>query len=151
MKFSECTWYELKFGERKRQSGGIIQEGEPYERNPCAPGFEDQQMRKPHDKQIVTAKQRGILQEKCTMLSKRDLSSDKKGHFEKVQRSYDATDRDRESANNEDAQVFVHDFDLFVKVRLLDETPAILLLDLFCSKHGYSFEWKIGWNSTIGQ
>ena len=25
---------------------------------------------------------------------------------------------------NEDAQVFVHDFDLFVTVRLLDETPA---------------------------
>ena len=28
--------------ERKRQSGGIIQKGEPHERNLCAPGFEEQ-------------------------------------------------------------------------------------------------------------
>ena len=27
-------------------------------------------------------------------------------------------------------------------VRLLDETPAVLLLPILCSKHGYSFEWK---------
>ena len=45
---------------------------------------------------------------------------------------------------NEDAQVFVHDFDLFVTVRLLDGTPAVLLLDMLCSKHRYSFEWKNG-------
>ena len=45
---------------------------------------------------------------------------------------------------SEDAQVFVHDFDQFVAVRLLDETPAILLLEKLCSKHGYLFEWKNG-------
>ena len=27
-------------------------------------------------------------------------------------------------------------------MRLLDETPAVLLLPILCSKHGYSFEWK---------
>ena len=30
-----------KFRERKGQSGGIIQKGEPHERNPCAPKFEE--------------------------------------------------------------------------------------------------------------
>ena len=38
--------------------------------------------------------------------------------------------------------VFVHDLDLFATVQLLDETPAILLLQNFCSKRGYSYEWK---------
>ena len=56
MKFLGCICYETKFGKEKGQSGEIIQEGEPHERNPCAPGFEEQHLRKPHDKQIVTAK-----------------------------------------------------------------------------------------------
>ena len=33
---------------------------------------------------------------------------------------------------NEEAQVFVHDLDLFVTVQLLDETPAVLSLHKFC-------------------
>ena len=41
-KFSGCTWYKTEFGKEKRQSGGIIQKGEPHERNLCAPGFEEQ-------------------------------------------------------------------------------------------------------------
>ena len=48
----------------------------------------------------------------------------------------------RSSANNEQAEVFVHDLDLFVTVQLLDDTPAILLLHKLCSKRGYSYEWK---------
>ena len=60
IKFSGCIWYESKFGKRERQFGGIIQKGKPHERNPSAPGFEEQHLRKPHDKQIVTAKSLGI-------------------------------------------------------------------------------------------
>ena len=41
LKFSGCTWYKIEFLERKGQSGGIFQNGEPHERNPCAPGFEE--------------------------------------------------------------------------------------------------------------
>ena len=40
---------------------------------------------------------------------------------------------------NEDAQVCVHDFDLFATVQLLDAAPAIPLLHKLC---GYSYEWK---------
>ena len=32
---------KLNSGKRRGQSGGIIQKGEPHERNPCAPDFED--------------------------------------------------------------------------------------------------------------
>ena len=44
---------------------------------------------------------------------------------------------------NEDAPVYVHDLDLFVTVRSLNETSLVLLLDILCLRHGYSFEWKI--------
>ena len=53
--------------------------------------------------------------------------------------------RDWENANKREKHKFLFmNFDLFVTVRLLDETPAVLLLNTLCSKHGYSFEWKIG-------
>ena len=38
---------------------------------------------------------------------------------------------------NEEAQVYVHDLDLFVAVQLLEETPAVLSLGKLCSEHGY--------------
>ena len=43
---------------------------------------------------------------------------------------------------NEEAQVLVHDLDLFVTVQFLDETLAVLSLHKLCSKRGYSSEWK---------
>ena len=33
---------------------------------------------------------------------------------------------------------------LFVTVKLLEDTPAVLSLGRFCEKHGYSFEWTNG-------
>ena len=43
-KSQEAPGTKLEFGKEreKRQSGGIIQKSEPHERNPCAPGFEEQ-------------------------------------------------------------------------------------------------------------
>ena len=41
-KFLGCTWYETKIRERKGQSGGVIQKGEPHERNHCAPSSEEE-------------------------------------------------------------------------------------------------------------
>ena len=145
--------------ERKRQSGGISQKGQPHERNPCEPVLRNNHLRKPHDKQIVSAKQRGIWREKyvssrqkiklrfysfvkapetqkivcliwirehqCTMLSKGELSSDT---MDTLRRSKNPTcDLPQPGAVqiNEQAQVFVHDLDLFATVQLLDEAPAV--------------------------
>ena len=49
---------------------------------------------------------------------------------------------DWSSANKRVSTIFLHDFDLFVSVQVLDETPAILLLHQLCSKRGNSYEWK---------
>ena len=41
---------------------------------------------------------------------------------------------------HEEAQVFVHDLNLFVTVQLLEETPEVLSLEKLCEHHGYSYE-----------
>ena len=49
-----------------------------------------------------------------------------------------------EVQTNEEAQVFVHDLNLFVTVQVLDETPAVLSQGKLCEDHGYSNEWVSG-------
>ena len=45
---------------------------------------------------------------------------------------------------HEEAQVFVHDLNLFVTVQLLDETAAVLSLGKLCEDHGYCYGWVSG-------
>ena len=153
---------KLNSGKKKKGlSGGIIPKGEPHERNPCAPGFEEQPPEETSRQADRDSKVAWNLAIKCTMLSKRDLSSDEKGYFaEKVQKPDNGTEPwPGKVQMNENAQVFVHDFDLFVTVRLLDEMPAVLLLHLLCSKNtGIHLSGKIGetpqlatnWKSITG-
>ena len=90
--------------------------------------------------------------EKCTMLSERDLSSEKKEDISRRSKDHMTVLTGNGKVQiNEDERVFVHDFDLSVTVRLLDGTPAVLLLHALCLKHGYPCEWQKRWNSTIGQ
>ena len=44
-----------------------------------------------------------------------------------------------EMQTNEEAQVYVHDLNLFVTVQLLEETLAVQSLEKLCEDHGYSF------------
>ena len=45
---------------------------------------------------------------------------------------------------NEEAQVFVHDLELFVTVQLLVDTLAVLSLVKLCPEHGYTKVWASG-------
>ena len=49
-----------------------------------------------------------------------------------------------EVQTHEEAQVFVHDLNLFATVQLLDEPPAVLSLGKICEDRGYSCEWVSG-------
>ena len=76
------------------------------------------------------------------MLSKKNLSL---AEMDTLQRSRNPTTvvtANGEVQTNREAQVYVHDLDLFVTVQLRDETPAVRSLGKFCSEHGYSYEWK---------
>ena len=66
------------------------------------------------------------------MLSKADLSSDE---LETLRRSRTPTvvvTANGRVQTNEEAQVCVHDLGLFVTVRLLEDTTAVLLLGKLC-------------------
>ena len=78
------------------------------------------------------------------MMSKKDLSSEE---IRTVKRSRNPTavlTANGEVHTYEEAQVFVHDLNQFVRVQLLEETPAILSLGKLCKNHGYSYEWVSG-------
>ena len=49
-----------------------------------------------------------------------------------------------EVRTNEEAQVYVHDLNLFVTVHLLEEALAVLSLGKLCEDHRYSYEWVSG-------
>ena len=46
-----------------------------------------------------------------------------------------------EVQTREEATVYVEEVDLFVKVMLLEETPAVLSLGKLCKDHGYTYHW----------
>ena len=78
------------------------------------------------------------------MLSKKDLSSDEMDTLRRSRNPTRAVTANGEVQTNEEAQVYVHDLDLFVTVQLFEEMPAVLSLGKLCSGHGCSYEWKNG-------
>ena len=155
--------------ERKGQSGGIIQKGEPHERNLCA--------------QFLERNTWGTsLQTDCTSKVAWKASSSwtstyvlfslwrrqrhrsvnvycvfgsfnaqywakrievrYNGYFEKVQNPLSDLPQPGVVQINELAPVFVHDLDLFATVQKLHETPTILLHHQLFLKRGCSCGWK---------
>ena len=72
------------------------------------------------------------------MVSKRDLNSAELETMTTVMTA------NCEVQTREEATVCVKQLDLFVKVMLLQETPAVLSLGKLCDEHGYTFHWTSG-------
>ena len=49
-----------------------------------------------------------------------------------------------EVQTNEEATLYVKESDLFVPVKLLEDTPAVLSLGKLCEEHGYFYAWTNG-------
>ena len=49
-----------------------------------------------------------------------------------------------EVQTSEEAQVYVHDLDLFVTLQFLEDTLAVLSQGKVREEHGYSYEWASG-------
>ena len=49
-----------------------------------------------------------------------------------------------EVQTNEEATVYVRELDIFLMMKLLEMTPAVLSLGKLCDEHGYSYEWMNG-------
>ena len=49
-----------------------------------------------------------------------------------------------EAQTHEEAIVFVKELDIFLTMKVLDNTPAVLSLGKLCDENGYSYEWING-------
>ena len=78
------------------------------------------------------------------MTNERDLSSDELDICRRSRNTTVVLTANGEVQTNEEAQVYVHDPDLFVTMQLLEEMPAVLSLGKLCEDHGYSYEWVCG-------
>ena len=78
------------------------------------------------------------------MLSRRDFKLRRTGGSAEIQNTTVAVTANGQVQANEEAQVFVHDLDLFVTVQLIVDTLAVLSLGKLFEEHGYSCEWVSG-------
>ena len=140
------------------QSGSIIQKGEPHERNPCAPKFEEITPEETSRQADCTSKVAWNLAKNMQAQSRtlnyvlfscegardtehRMFVMDSGASMHNAERGHKRLTATGDSANKRVSTSFVHDLYLFVTVQLLDETPVILLLHKLCPKRGDSCEW----------
>ena len=67
------------------------------------------------------------------MISKKDLNSAEMD-----------TTANGEVQTNEEATVHVRELDLFLTMKVIEDTPAVLSLGKLCDENGYSYEWING-------
>ena len=78
------------------------------------------------------------------MISKKDLNS---AELETKTTSRSPTTvitANGELQTNEEATVYVRELDVFLTMKLLEDTPAVLSQGKLCDEHGYSYEWING-------
>ena len=160
LKFSKGTWHK-KNREREGPSQGIIQKCEPHERSPRGPKFKERS----HEETLT--------QERCAHKAALDLAKIfTSSRMRRTEREFvvdsgastHVLNRNQvkwrlckdpgaptvvltanwEVHTNKEAQVHVHDLNLFVLVQFLEETRSFFSLGKLCEDHGYSHEWVSG-------
>ena len=54
-----------------------------------------------------------------------------------------------EVQTHEEATVYVKELDIFLTMKVLEDTPAVLSLGKLCDENGYSYEWINGQNPHL--
>ena len=78
------------------------------------------------------------------MLSRKDLNSAELETVKVSKHSTTVATANGEVQTHEEATVYVKELDLFVTVKLLEDTQAVLSLGKLREDHGYSYEWTSG-------
>ena len=52
-----------------------------------------------------------------------------------------------EVQTHDEATVYVKELDIFLTMKVLENTPAVLSLGNLCDENGYSYEW-VQWSKT---
>ena len=78
------------------------------------------------------------------MVSKRDLNSPELETMRTSRSSTKLMEATGEVQTRQEATVHVKEFDSFVTVMFLGETPTVLSLVKLCEDHGFSYRWTSG-------
>ena len=82
------------------------------------------------------------------MISKKDLNS---AEIDTLTKSCSPTiviTANGEVQTHEEATVYVKELDIFLTLKVLEKTPAVLSLGKLCDENGYSYEWINGQKTT---
>ena len=78
------------------------------------------------------------------MISKKNLSDAAMGTLTKSCSPTIVTTANGEVQTLEEATVYDKELDIFLTMKVLDNTPAVLSLGKLCDENGYSYEWING-------
>ena len=78
------------------------------------------------------------------MISKKDLSDAEMDTLTKSCSPTIVITAKGEVQTHEEATVYVKELDIFLTMKVLENTPAVLLLGKLCDENGYSYEWING-------
>ena len=78
------------------------------------------------------------------MISKKDLSDAEMDTLTKSCSRTIVITANGEVQTHEEAIVYVKELDIFLTMKVLDNTPAVLSLGKLCDENGYSCEWING-------
>ena len=164
---------------------GMICPGDPHQRNPNAPKFEDRSQEETEwqeqgAREAAWKLAKSVLklkeQERATffspsenrclaapstlkpeerefvvdfgasmhMISKKDLSDAEMDTLTTSRSPTIVITASGEVQTQEEATVYVKELDIFLTMKVLDNTPAVLSLGKLCHENGYSYEWING-------
>ena len=78
------------------------------------------------------------------MISKKDLSDAEMDTLTKACSPTIVKTSNGEVQTHEEATVYVKELDIFLTMKVLENTPAVLSLGKLCDENGYSYEWING-------
>ena len=78
------------------------------------------------------------------MISKKDLNSAEMDTLTTSRSPTTVITANGEVQTHEEATVYVKELDIFLTMKVLEDTPAVLSLGKLCDEHGYSYEWING-------
>ena len=162
-----------------------IRPGDPHQRNPNAPKFEDRSQEETEwqercaregawrlAKSILKLKEKNkaaffspsenwclpasstlnpeerefVVDSRASMhmISKKDLNSAEMDTLTTPRRSTTVITVNGAVQTHEEATVYVKELDIFLTMKVREDTPAVLSLGKLCEEHGYSYEWING-------
>ena len=188
VKFTKAIARHTKIRDQN-PSLGYICPGEPHQRSPNAPKFEDRSQEETEwqeqgvreaawklTKNVLKLKEQeratffSPSENRCLpastlkpeerefvvdsgasmhMISKKDLNAAEVDTLTKSCSPTIVITANGEVQTNEQATVYVKELDIFLAMKVLENTSAVLSLGKLCDENGYSYEWINGQNSHL--